>query len=159
MLLTSNKLVRIMPSRGKKQITLELDEQTMAEFGAAAKIFGTRSKSSLLHQLVIGKIYEAQKIVSEAKFNEMVQQQISETEKISKRKILERVKSKADSNVLPFKPNEVQDHTASSLNFQVDDSNIQNIGTDPPDGQPDPFLDDYIEKHLKGKEEIDEDTE
>jgi transcriptional regulator with XRE-family HTH domain len=62
-------------------------------------------------------------------------------------------------NVVPFlKSADYHDYQEGSTHFKADDEpEIVNIGTDPPDGEDDPFLDEYIEKHLKGKVEPDDD--
>lgn len=89
--LTSHTLEK-MAGRTTKLLTLELDLQTLAEFSAAAEVFGSRSKSTFLNQYVVTKIREAKEIVSKDEFAEKVAKHLEMIQVRSERKSLERRK-------------------------------------------------------------------
>lgn len=65
--------------------------EIMAEFKAAVEIIGARSINALVHQMVIQKIREAKKLVSDEEFQQIVAEQTKSIEKRSKRKSKERL--------------------------------------------------------------------
>jgi hypothetical protein len=74
-----------------KTLTTRFDLQTMAEFAVSAEILGARSINALVHQLVVGKIREAKRLVSEDEFAAMVEQQKKESLVRSEMKSKERL--------------------------------------------------------------------
>lgn len=72
----------------KKLLTLKLEPDTYAEFGAAAKVFRARSMSSFVHQYVVTQINAAKKEVSKEDFARLVEQQKLETAARSREKKL-----------------------------------------------------------------------
>ncbi len=58
-----------------KTLTTRFDLQTMAELSVAVEVLGSRSINALVHQLVIGKIREAKRLISEEEFAERVEAQ------------------------------------------------------------------------------------
>jgi len=74
-----------------KTLTTRFDLQTMAEFAVSADILGARSINALVHQLVIGKIREAKRLVSDEEFAALVERQKTESLERSRIKSKERV--------------------------------------------------------------------
>ncbi len=66
------------------------------------------------------------------------------------------IEKESPRNVVPFRQSDYHDYQEGSTHFKADDEpEIVNIGSDPPDGQADPFLDAIIEKMEKEKKEND----
>ena len=87
--LPSNTLVPMNDPK-RKLLTLELDIDTLAEFSAAAEVFGARSKSTFLNQYVVQKIREARQTVSKEEFEALVKKQKKQILQRSEQKSLER---------------------------------------------------------------------
>lgn len=95
---TSSTLVE-MVTRGKKLLTIEIDNDLHAEFLTAVKILGTKSYSSLLHQHIVAKIREAKSFVPEDEFKSILEEQKILIDKRSKKKSLERKLKLADADI------------------------------------------------------------
>ncbi len=80
-----------MAKEKDKTLTTRFDSQTMAELNVSVEILGFRSLNALVHQLVMGKIREAKKLVSDEEFQKLVESQKAETSERSKIKSKERL--------------------------------------------------------------------
>lgn len=98
-ILPSNTLERVATRDPNiKLLTLEVDLDTLAEFSAAAEIFGARSKSTFMNQYVVQKIREAKEMVSKEEFSEKFSKHLKKIKERSKRKSRERINSQAASS-------------------------------------------------------------
>lgn len=87
-----------MSKRTTKLLTLELDLETLAEFSAAAEVFGARSKATFLNQYVVQKIREAKQTVSNDEFAAVYAKHLEAIQQRSERKSKERKMSVASTN-------------------------------------------------------------
>ena len=90
-----------MSKRTTKLLTLELELETLAEFSAAAEVFGARSKSTFLNQYVVQKIREAKQTVSKDEFAAVYAKHLEAIQERSERKAKERKISAAKINTKP----------------------------------------------------------
>jgi hypothetical protein len=88
-----------MSKRTTKLLTLELELETLAEFSAAAEVFGARSKSTFLNQYVVQKIREAKQTVSKDEFSAVYNKHLEAIQERSERKSKERNNSTAKVNL------------------------------------------------------------
>lgn len=139
-------LYNVMTTKNKNVLmNIRVRDDVRKEFQVACELKGAKA-SHLIHQFMVKTIRE-EKDRDPAAFEQALSEYVPPEPKI---------KAKKESNVVPFQQSTYHDYQEGSTHFKDDDSVIVNVGTDPPDGQPDPFLDEYIEKHLKGKPDDDE---
>lgn len=96
-------------------LTLKLDEETLAEFAAAASIKRARSMSAHLHNFVVAEINEARQMVTSSEFQKLVDEHRKATDERSKFRADLAKRGKVAATITPNNEQSLRDEVTKDI--------------------------------------------